>query len=183
MDSSRRRIKEPSMFRYRHNWVRIGVTLLAGLFLAGRSAAVAPEIKDEAKFFSPEAIKDANKQIRDIARKYEKDLFIETVAAVPSAEIDKVKAMAPAERRKFFANWATDRAEAAVVNGIYVFVCKDPTFVQVVVTPKAQRDFNAAARDKLGELLVKEFHDKHFDQGLKEAVRFVAEKLAGASGK
>ncbi len=171
------------MYCYRRDGLSIGITLLAALITVGRVAAVAPEIKDEAKFFSAEAIKDANKQIREIARKYEKDLFIETVAAVPSAEIDRVKAMSPAERRKFFVNWATDRAEAAVVNGIYVFVCKDPTHIQVVVTPKARRDFDNAARDKLAVLLVREFRDKRYDDGLREAVKFVTEKLAGGLGK
>ena len=40
---------------------------LCAIFAAGRGAAIAPQIKDEGKFFSPAAVQKANEQIREIA--------------------------------------------------------------------------------------------------------------------
>jgi hypothetical protein len=59
----------------------LGLTL--GLALGGRASAVAAEIKDAGKFFSPDAVKKANDDIREIARKYDRDLLIETYSTVP----------------------------------------------------------------------------------------------------
>src|SRR5262245_15155513 len=112
---------------------------LAGLCLvvaAARAAAVAPEVKDEGKFFSADAVKKANEQIREIAHKHERDLLIETFAAVPAEQADKVKGMSREERGKFFDTWARERAERAVVNGVYILICKEPTYIQVELSPK-----------------------------------------------
>src|SRR5690349_13554669 len=87
--------------------------LLAG---AGRAAAVAPEVKDEGKFFSADAIKKANEQIHELTRKTGKDLLIETYATVPTDQVEKVKAMSREERARFFRSWAEERVRTAVVN-------------------------------------------------------------------
>jgi uncharacterized membrane protein YgcG len=154
------------------------LALLTLAALAARSAAVAPEIKDEAKFFSPDAVKKANAEIREIMRKYGKDLLIETFPTVPEDQRDKVKAMSREEKAKFFESWARQRAEAAVVNGIYILICKDPPHLQVEVSPKVRSMFSKAARDKLIETLVTNFQNKEYDKGLQAAVQFVRERLA-----
>jgi uncharacterized membrane protein YgcG len=160
-----------------------GIVLLSGFALPGPLWAVAPEIKDDGKFFSAEAVKKANKQIREIARKYERDLLIETFPTVPGGQAERVKAMAPEERDKFFLNWASDRAEAAVVHGVYILVCKEPAHLEVVITKKAKTVFDKEAFQKLRDLLLKHFREKHYDEGLQAAVDFVQEKLAGAASK
>src|SRR5438874_7743 len=76
---------------------------------AGAAPAVAPEIKDEGKLFSPEAVKKANEEIRDLARKYDRDLLVETFPNVPDNQAEKVKAMPRADREKFFRDWAAKR--------------------------------------------------------------------------
>ena len=167
----------------------VGGILLGMLAFCGRSAAVAPEIKDEGKFFSADAVKKANKQIREIARKYDRDLLIETFAAVPGDQTERLKAMSREERDKFFLNWAQDRAEAAVVHGVYVLICKDPSHLEVVGrTPSSKRmrvrsELDKQAFEKLRDLLLKDFRDKHYDEGLQAAVNFVEEKLAAAQSK
>jgi uncharacterized membrane protein YgcG len=161
----------------------VGVALVAGLLFSGRAAAVAPEVKDEAKFFSPEAVKKANKQIHEIARKYGKDLLVETLPAVPGDQAAKVKAMSTEEREKFFHNWAADRAEAAVVNGVYIMVVKDPAHLQIDITPKATSAFPKEEFDKLRAMLLAKFRNKQFDEGLLEAVRMVDERFAAAQSK
>jgi uncharacterized membrane protein YgcG len=169
------------MFALTHR-IAFGGSLTLALFVTSRALAVAPQIKDDGKFFSEEAIKKANKQIKDIARNAEKDLLIETVLNVPGDQAERVKNMSREDRQKFFKNWAQDRADAAVVNGVYILVCRDPTYLEVIVTAKARASFGEEAYKKLRDLLLKDFREKKFDEGLQEAVNFVQEKLA-AVGK
>jgi uncharacterized membrane protein YgcG len=159
------------------------LALAACLAPAGPAFAVAPEIKDDGKFFSADAIKKANEEIRDIARKYDRDLLVETIMTLPDDQAAKVKAMSREEREKFFYSLAEKRAEAAVVNGVYILVCRDPAHVQVVVTPRARAMLDTQARGRLAQLLVSKFREQRFDDGLAEAVQFVREKLAGAAPK
>jgi uncharacterized membrane protein YgcG len=174
------RVKESTMPR-RASPVFLAISLL--LTIGNRAAAVAPQIKDEAKFFSADAVKKADKQIRDIERKYGKDLLIETLPAVPGDQAAKVKAMATEEREKFFHNWAADRAEAAVVNGVYVLVVKEPPHLEIEITAKARSIFPKEEFDRLRSLLLGKFRNKQFDEGLLEAVRFVDERFAASQSK
>jgi tetratricopeptide (TPR) repeat protein len=148
-----------------------------------RAASGARDIKDEAKFFSPEAVQKANEEIRAIATKYKRQLVIETIPALPDDESAKVKAMTAAEREKFFHEWTLKRAEKDKINGVYLLVCRNPTHLQVVVTPQARTVFNTEARDRLARLLLGKFREKKFDEALAEAVRFVREHLAESEGK
>ncbi len=127
---------------HQHQGFFLGIAILIGLVLSGQATAVAPEIKDDGKFFGADAIKKANKQIREIARKYEKDLLID-----------------------------------------YVLICKDPSHLEIVITKKARPIFDKAAFEKLRELLLKNFREKHYDEGLDAVVNFVQEKLAAAASK
>ncbi len=161
----------------------VAFALVISLLLVPSVAAVAPEIKDEAKFFSAEAVKQANKQIRDLARKYGKDLLVETLPAVPTDQAAKVKAMSTEEREKFFHNWAADRAEAAVVNGVYILVVKDPPHLEIEITAKARSSFTKEQFDKLRGALLGRFRNKQFDEGLQEAIQTVGERLAAAESK
>jgi TPM domain len=142
------------------------------------AVAVAPVIKDDAKYFTPEAIKKANEQIREIARKHGMDLLIETFESVPADQLEKVKGMSGKEKEDFFHHWAEQRAEAEVVNGVYVLVCREPTYLYVEVTPKARAVFGKEAIAKVRSLLLRNFHEKHFDEGLEGAAKLVEETLA-----
>jgi len=162
---------------------KAALALLVGLVVVQNGLAVAPEIKDEAKFFSADAIKKANKQIREIERKFGKDLLIETLPAVPADQAAKVKAMSPEEREKFFRNWAVDRAEAAVVNGVYIMIVKDPAHLEIEISSKARASFSKEEFDKLRSALLGKFRNKQFDEGLQEAVRLVEERFAETTSK
>jgi uncharacterized membrane protein YgcG len=158
--------------------------LVAGAFwlaAAGRLGAVAPQINDEGHFFSEAAIKKANQQIHDIARDFGRDLLIETYASAPKEQVDKLKTMSREERSKFFHNWALERMQAAVVNGVYVMACKDPPHLQVEITPGADAVFDRSARDKLVQTLLTEFKAQRFDAGLEAAVNLVRQQLAATS--
>ncbi len=167
----------------RRYFPQVALTLFVSLVVVQGVVAVAPKIKDEAKFFSADAIKKANKQIREIERKYGKDLLVETLPAVPGDQAAKVKAMSAEEREKFFHNWAADRAEAAVVNGVYIMVVKDPPHLEVVLTTKVRSSFSKEDFDKLRGMLLGKFRNKQFDEGLPEAVRLVEERFAATQPK
>jgi len=159
------------------------LTLMASFVFAPSVRAVAPEIKDDGKFFSAEAVKKANKEIREIERKFGMDLLIETFAGVPGDQAAKVKAMSAEERAKFFRNWSVDRAEAAVVNGVYIMVVKDPPRLEIEITPKARAALSSEAFEKLRSGLLKKFRDKQFDEGLADAVSFVKDRFAAVASK
>ena len=153
--------------------------LVAG---GGAARAVTPVIKDEAKFFSPDAVKKADKEIRDLYRQHGFDLLVETFPVVPGDQTEHVKAMSSAERGKFFRNWATERSELNVVNGVYILITKEPAHLEIIITPKARRIIDQEAFEKLRGQILRQFRDKHFDEGLQGAVDFVRERVT-ARGK
>src|SRR5947208_455909 len=107
-------------------WTILGLLATGCLTLAAATATVAPEIKDDGKFFSAEAVKKANERIRLIARKYKRDVLIETYATPPADQVDKIKAMEPKEVAAYFEKWAEERADQRVVHGVYILLCQEP---------------------------------------------------------
>jgi hypothetical protein len=156
---------------------------MVALVFAGWASAVAPEIKDAGKFFSEAAVKKANQEIREIAKKYNRDLLIETFATIPGDQAARVKGLAPEERAKFFRNWAMDRADTAVVRGVYILICREPPSLEFWVTENARQAFDHGAYTKLRTLLLKAFREKQYDEGLQSAVNFVRERFAAAASQ
>jgi uncharacterized membrane protein YgcG len=167
----------------RHRNTVLSSAMMIALTFSARALAVAPEIRDGGKFFSADAVKKANKEIREIAKKYDRDLLIETVATIPGDQAERVKAMPREERAKFFRNWATDRADVAVVHGVYILICKEPAFVEISITQRGRQAFDRESFEKLRDLLVKSFHEKRYDEGLQGAVDLVRERFAAAATK
>jgi uncharacterized membrane protein YgcG len=145
---------------------------------AAAPAAVAPEIQDGGKFFSPAAVKKANERLAAIYRKYDRDILIETFASVPEGDADKLKAADKAERAEYFLSWAKDRVAQRAVNGVYVLICKEPRYLRVGVVEKQPHLFPGGFRDAVEEALMKEFRESHFDEGLEKTIQLVEEKLA-----
>src|SRR5439155_25309842 len=162
---------------------------------ASASAALTPEIRDGAEFFTPESVKKADAEIKDIKRNFKKDLLIETYNTVAADKAEEVKKMDRKARNRFFQDWARNRAKAVEVNGIYVLICKDPGHIQVEVGNETQRKaFTVNDRDKLRNILltrlqegakVKEEAEKKklHDKGLVEAVEFVRKTMSENLGK
>ncbi len=170
----------------RRRLVRTLVILGAAcLLLVGTALAVAPEIRDEGKFFSPEALKKANEQIREIYRKYGQDVLVETYKTLPGEDVEKIKAMDNKERGEFFAKWARNRVKDRVVNGLYVVITREPRYLYADV------DYSEGAGRKLlpknfynkvREVMFPEFGKGRFDDGLQALVRVVEQHLSN-SGK
>jgi hypothetical protein len=140
-------------------------------------APVAPEIRDDAKMFSPAAVKKADDAIRKIYIDHDRDVLIETFASVPAEDLEKVKAMDKAEKTTYFTRWAKDRVTQRGVNGVYVLICKEPRFLRAGVVEKVPHRFPKGFADVVEETLLKDFKDAHFDEGLEQVVRLVQDKL------
>ncbi len=152
-----------------------------GLTVPASAANVAPIIKDDGKFFSGDAVTKANKKIKEIAQTYDKDLLIETFPEIPES---RKKDYNPEDKSKFFEKWARDQAHENAVNGVYVLICKKPSHLQVEVGNETQKKaFTRNDRDKLAKLLIANFKEKKFDEGLLEAVDFYGTTLKEHLGK
>ncbi len=160
---------------------RIGVgfahALAWGLFAAG-ALAVAPEVRDQGKFFSPEAIKKADEQIREIYRKHNLDLLIETYNTVPGGDVEKLKAMDAKGRNEFFIKWVEQRTRERAVNGIYILVTKEPRHLMVGRVGRGESAFSGEFRRKVYDAMVDELKRGRFDESLQAAVRLVEQQLS-----
>jgi uncharacterized membrane protein YgcG len=145
--------------------VLCALVLAAWLLPAGPAHAVfPPAIKDEAKFFKPETLEKANKKIREIYENYKKDVVIETVASLTA---DQEKKLKEEGGNKFYPKMALERARELGVNGIYIWICKNPRQLRVHMDPGTQKKaFTASNRDKLVQTFFKDFREEKFDEGL-----------------
>lgn len=179
-------------------WLVIPSVLLGGLLLGPvRAASIAPEVRDEAGFFSPDAVRRANEVIQDIERDFKKDLLIETFPTVPADRAEEFKKLDSAGRKKFFSDWAIERARAAKVNGVYIMLVKNPGHLQVEVGQETRKKaFTTANREELEERMLKKLREaakapdeaakkKIHDEALLDAVRYVYNtmKANGAGSK
>jgi uncharacterized membrane protein YgcG len=155
------------------------------LLLAGASHALAASsgVRDEARFFSPDAVDQANQIIQQIDERHGKDLLIETFPQIPS---DMKSQFDQQGKDQFFEQWGLTRAQSQGVNGVYVLICRSPGHVQVEVGNKTrQRLFTIADRNRGRDILLAAFKNKQYDQGLLGFVRFVQQRMdanASAAG-
>lgn len=147
------------------------ILLLSGII----SHAASNGVRDDAHFFSANAIQQANQVIQQIDQRHQKDLLIETV---PTITADKKDEYDPQNKNTFFQRWADERAQQQGVNGVYILICKDPSHLQVEPGNKTRmRLFTLADRDQLSHRLLADFRQKQFDQGLMDAVQFVQQRM------
>jgi uncharacterized membrane protein YgcG len=138
-------------------------------------------IQDAAGFFSQEARATAEQQIAALHKKFGKDLRVETYASIPT---DRADQYVPEKRNAFFATWAYQRAKAVGLDGVMVLMCKDPSFLQVEVGDRTkQQAFTLANRGHLRDLLVTAFKQRHFDEGLLQAVTYYGQTLQANLGE
>ena len=151
------------------------VAVAAVLVSISIAQATGTGIQDAAGVFSQQAMAAAEQQIATIHQKFGKDLRVETYAHLPP---DRADQYAPEKRTEFFATWAYQRAKALGLDGVIVLICQDPAFLQVEVGDRTQqRAFTLANRDHMRDLLVTAFRQRHFDEGLRQAVTYYGQAL------
>jgi hypothetical protein len=154
--------------------------LLVLAILAGPAWAVfPPPIKDDGKFFKPDALEKANKKIKDIYEKYHKDVVVETLAPLTA---DQEKKLKEEGKTKFFGSLALNRAKELGVHGIYIVFSKSPTGLHVHMDPATQKQaFTARDRKVLIDKIIARFKEKEFDAGLLDGLEVIESALKANS--
>jgi Trypsin-like peptidase domain/TPM domain len=138
-------------------------------------------VQDDAHFFSEEAVKKAAEEIRDLAKKYDRDLVIETIPTLTEEDLKRVGELKGEEREKFFQALAEARMKkAGILDGMYLVMWKTPGHLRIVVPERARKVFDVKSTEKFLAQLLTLFRAKKFDDGLDAAVKFAREKLSEA---
>jgi uncharacterized protein len=144
---------------------------LAGTAVGAQTAA---GIRDAGNFFSPSAIARANDIIYDIHARFGKDLLVETFPSIPN---DLKPQYDPQQKAQFFSQWAGQRFTAQNVDGIFILVCRDPSYLDIRVGDQTINVFGAANQNELRQALLNSFRSRNFDQGLTDATEYVRSSL------
>src|SRR5437879_6424535 len=102
--------------------------LLGLLAFAPLARALDPQVRDDAHFFSANAVEQANSIIKQIKQDHSKDFMVETYPAIPP---DLQSSYSPDRKDQFFSDWAVKRAEDQGVNGVFVLICRNPSHLYV----------------------------------------------------
>jgi hypothetical protein len=137
---------------------------------------------DEGKFFSEEAWKQVAAAAEKLLKEKGLDLQIETFAAPPKGDAEKVKAMTPGDREKFFRDFARERVKAEKLVGLYVVINKAPGSLYVERSEAAGGKVSDEVVNKVKAALLGAFKEKKFDEGLAAALKVVLESQ-GLGGK
>lgn len=129
--------------------------------------------KDDAKYFGPEAWKKLQDAAEKLFKEKKSDLVVETLESVPKDDVEKVMKMSAMEKLSYFRELTIKRLEAEKISGIYIVVCKSPTFMYLDVTRDAIPQYPKDFGKKLRETLLESFGAKKFDEGLTKAVDLV----------
>jgi TPM domain len=152
--------------------ILLSIVTAALLACPGLAKTTRLEVRDDAGFFKPETITAANEIISAIKQENKIDLLVETFLHVPRGKENE--AANPDTKARFFTEWADQQAREAKVNGVYVLICKEPSYIKVVTDDRTAKTFD---RDRLDRILVTSFKDKKYDDGLLEGVHYVQSAL------
>jgi uncharacterized membrane protein YgcG len=142
---------------------------------ASSQAFAASEVKDDAHFFSPEAVTAANSRLKALEQKYRRSVMIETLADIPA---DKRSGYTAERKNQFYAGWLKERAQANKVDGLYVLITREPAHLQVGIGQQLQRmGFTNDDRDRVRDALSTAFKRKQYDDGLSDAINAIATTL------
>lgn len=170
------------MMLTRTRWMLLPAVAAGWLMAAApATAALVAEVRDDGNFFKPDAVRKANEIIKQIKDRHGKDLVIETYKEIPQ---DRKGDYRDESKAKFFDEWAQSRARSLEVNGVYVLICKDPSYLEVEVGNETRKKaFTTENRNHLRDLLLKRFKAKEYDQGLIEGATYVRDTLDQNLGK
>ncbi|MCS6863916.1 MAG: hypothetical protein RMJ56_02430 [Gemmataceae bacterium] len=138
----------------------VAAALVFALFAGANTALAAPKagnliVYDEGKLFSDTGIKEAQSKLQAIA--FEGGLTV-TIDTYPSIPADRKASYNETQKEKFFRDWAVAAATGDKAKGIYVLICREPGYVQVV-TDKTTRDrgFTREDEQKLATIFLNGF--------------------------
>ena len=155
--------------------------LLAGWFapcVLAQAAGQAFTVADNAGMFSEDAKRSANNEIARIRERTGKDFLIETFKSAPDT-IKKVDLKDKKAKSEFFTKWAAGPAKNSKVNGVYVLICQDPKYVQLVAGKVTLNKgaFISSHLKILGKTIRAKLTEKKPDEALDAAVTYVGNTL------
>jgi uncharacterized membrane protein YgcG len=140
------------------------------LLTASAAFAAKAQVVDNAGFFSPDAVQQANQQLADLEQKSGKQLRIETYAQIPE---DMRASYSEANKQQFFHDWAAKRGNAEGIRGVIILITKDPSYLLVDAGKSMPRGSDAPIR----EAMLSAFKQKNYDQGLTNAINGFADAI------
>src|SRR5262245_49754947 len=93
-------------------WSLVPAVVAAWLLMPAAAFAINPQVHDNGKFFSSDAVSKADAQIKRISERYKKDVVIETFDKIPDSLLKKFT-YDDKKRDPFFENWVSDLADRA----------------------------------------------------------------------
>ncbi len=162
--------------------MRMRLAALALLLASASAWAVfPPDVKDDGKFFKADALKAANKKIREVFEKYKKDVVVEAYSTLPPA-MRTALTEAKGDEEAAFAKMAAGRAKDLGVDGVYILICKTPRVLRIHTSAEAgKKAFPAEEQKALREKMLAKFKAGDFDGGLQAATDHIAATLEKTS--
>jgi len=159
-------------------WALLACLLLAR-FAGFAAADDAPAVRDAAGFFAPDTARKANEDIAALKKQYQVDVLIETFPSVVPDKLKQFQDTNAADRTQFFIDWSLERAAAAKLRGVYVLICRNPSYLHIEVGKNTQKQaFTLEDRGKLRDVLMASFKEKQFDKGLRAGLDLIRDTLA-----
>lgn len=166
--------------------VAFGIALLTGCVALAQAAEdpkpkepVKPhrekplESKDAAKLFKAESWKQVQTASERLLKEKSTDFLIDTIATAPKLTVEQVRKMKTEEKEKFFHGLVSERAKSDKMQGIYILVCKTPTYLYVGTT--GEMHFPSADASKMRVALLSGMRDKKPDEALLKVVNMALE--------
>ena len=126
------------------------------------------DVRDTTGTFSQQAVQQANQTIDEIKQKYNKDVLVEVVPSVPEA-----RGRSESQLGQFFTQAVNSRAQQQKLDGVYIFISRDPNWVQVWSGAQTEKGFTSKDRDQLRTAMLNQFRNRNFDQGLLDATNYI----------
>ncbi len=126
--------------------------------------------KDEGNFFSAETWKRVQPAAERLFKEKKIDLLVETYKTCPKGDVGNIKGMSASERETFFKELTGERAKELGLEGIYVFVCRNPGYVYVGVSHSLAPKLPSGFGSIVSRQMISKFQGKKFDEGLKAAL-------------
>jgi uncharacterized membrane protein YgcG len=149
-------------------FVPISLALVA-LLGGGASSAQTSHVgvQDDAHLFSPEAVRQADRELDDLHRQRGWEARIHTIEALRDGETVKERALA--------------EAKALKEHGLLILISKEDHKVWVEPSNSARRVFTHDKVEAIVKAFVDAFRDKEYDRGLRDAVAAIVKDASLAT--
>ena len=128
------------------------LAIIAMCLAASPAQAARYGVQDEGKFFSADAVTQAEKVIQQIRTADDRDVLVMTYDKIPD---DLKGKYSPEQKEKFYLDWAEQIRSQNAVSGVVILLTREPKHLEIVVGNKTrQRHFTEADRRDLQSKMI-----------------------------